>query len=358
MPDRPDPAPDPAPDSAPEEGPAAVHRLRGAATAPGPLPGTDPREALRTVFGELGEAPHAPSLPQLPARGPGADATGRTAALLVELPVDLQPAGWRFVDRPGRDVERARSFLRADLDELAEAAQDWRGPLVVRVLGPWSLLAAVELPRGERSVSDAGARRDVAASLAEGVAAHVADVRRLVPGADVLVQLDEPSLPAVLAGRLPTQSGYGTLRAVEEPEVRAVLSALVDAVRAAGAGAVLRLPAQATPWPLARSCGADALAVDVSGLGDAGWESVAATVESGVRLWAELLAARAAPPPVPEAVDALRVPWRRVGLPAADLADVVVAPAGGPAGLPPAAVRPLLGRLRAVAAAVLESSGD
>lgn len=38
------------------------------ATGVGSLPGTDPAEALRLVFGELPDLPH---LTELPARGPG-----------------------------------------------------------------------------------------------------------------------------------------------------------------------------------------------------------------------------------------------------------------------------------------------
>ncbi|WP_205705762.1 uroporphyrinogen decarboxylase/cobalamine-independent methonine synthase family protein, partial [Kineococcus indalonis] len=330
----------------------------GAVSAPVALPGTDPREASRTVLGELGEPPHVPHLPQLPARGPGADAVGRAAALLVDMPVDLQPSGWRFTDAPGRDAARAAAHLRADLDELAEAAEGWDGPLVLAVLGPWSLAAAVELPRGERSASDPGARRDVVDSLAEGVAAHVADLRRLVPGARPVVQLEEPSLPAVLAGRLPTQSGYGTLRAVDRAEVRAGLRTVVEAVRAAGAEPVVRLAPDEPPLALVREVGAAGVALDVGGLGAHAWESLAATVEDGVRLWAGVLPAAAPVPPVAALVDAVRGPWRRVGLPAAGLVDVVLTPAGGLQDLPPAALRPLLRRLREAGAALAEASGD
>lgn len=321
------------------------------------MPGDDPREAARTVFGELGEAPHVPHLAQLPTRGPGADAVGRTASLLVELPVDLQPAGWRFVDARGRDALRADAFLRADLDELAEAADGWTGPLSVAVVGPWSMLAAVELTRGERSVSDPGARRDVVASLAEGIALHVADVRRLVPGAQVVVQVEEPSLAAVLAGRLPTQSGYGTLRAVDRAEVRAGLRDVFAAVRAAGAEPVVRIEAEDAPWALLREAGAGGVALDVRGLGSAGWESVAAGVEEGLSLWAGVLAPETLPS-VTALVDAVRVPWRRIGLPAAGLGQVVLTPTAGLSGTDPASLRPLFGRLREAAAALLEATGD
>ncbi len=99
----------------------------GTATGIGSWPGTDVRAAIRATFDDLGEPPQLPYLPELPARGPGADMIGRTAALLVDLPVDLQPSGWRLVDHPGRDLKRARSFLSEDLDTLAEVADGYTG---------------------------------------------------------------------------------------------------------------------------------------------------------------------------------------------------------------------------------------
>ncbi len=77
----------------------------GAVTGIGSLPGTDPAEAAALVLGELPDLPH---LPELPARGPGADMVGRGAALLVDLPVELVPSGWRLTARPGpRPAPRA-----------------------------------------------------------------------------------------------------------------------------------------------------------------------------------------------------------------------------------------------------------
>ena len=72
----------------------------GAATGIGSLPGTDIAEAQRVVLGELPDLPH---LPELPARGPGADLIGRTAGLLVELPVELYAGALagRPAPRPG-----------------------------------------------------------------------------------------------------------------------------------------------------------------------------------------------------------------------------------------------------------------
>ena len=112
--------------------------------------------------------------------------------------------------------DRAVSLLRADLDAFEEALeQAGAAPSVVKVqaAGPWTLVAAIELRTGHRVLTDDGAVREFTASLAEGLALHAAEVARRT-GARVVVQLDEPSLPAVLTGRLSTPSGLGTVSAV------------------------------------------------------------------------------------------------------------------------------------------------
>jgi methionine synthase II (cobalamin-independent) len=355
------------------------------ATGVGSWPGTDPAEAARTVLGELGTdgGPGVlllPFLPELPARGPGTDLVGRAAALLVGLSVDLQPSGWRLVDRPGRDVSRARTHLTADLDALAEAADGFTGPLKTQVAGPWTLAAGLELTRGERSVADPGARRDLVASLAEGVAAHLGAVRRAVPGADLVLQIDEPSLPAVLEGRLPTASGYGRLRAVDPAEARAGLAAVLAAARGAGAvTTAVHCCAPDAPIALLREAGAGAVAVDLSLLGPADWESLAVGLEAGVALWAGAVRTDGAPGGAARprggavtaragaataggstaaVVEAVRRPWSRLGLPAAGLADVVVTPACGLAGLSPGGARSALSRCVAAARALAEASEE
>ena len=97
----------------------------GVATGVGSMPHDDPREAAAVVAGELPDLPH---LAELPGRGPGADMLGRAAAVLVDLHVDVQPSGWRLVDRPGRDERRARAYLSHDLDELEAACAGRRRP--------------------------------------------------------------------------------------------------------------------------------------------------------------------------------------------------------------------------------------
>lgn len=352
-------APDAALDLAagPGEGTATPVRTRPVATGTGPWPGTDALEAARAVLGDLSGDDGLPFLPELPDRGPGADPVGRATALLVDLPVDLQPVGWRLVDHPGRDAARTRALWSADTDALAEAADGWSGPLKLQVVGPWTLAASVWLPRGERAVVDAGATRDLVGSLAEGVAAHVQHVRRLVPGAQVVLQVDEPSLPAVLAGRLPTASGWGRLPAVDPLLAR---DALREVLQAAGCPGVLRCSGRGAPLGLLREAGPQGLATDLPGLGPAGWESVATAVEAGLEPWLGVLdpaAAAGSPAGLPAAgalVDAVRGPWRAVGLEAEGLAAAVLTPTSGLAGLAPEAARAVLRRLREAADALAD----
>ena len=76
------------------------------------MPGVDPMEAARIIAGELPDFPH---LAELPGRGPGADLTGRAAALLVDIPAEVTPRGWRIAERPGRDLRRASEGIRCPL---------------------------------------------------------------------------------------------------------------------------------------------------------------------------------------------------------------------------------------------------
>ena len=114
--------------------------------------------------------------PELPARGPGADMVGRSAGLLVEMPVELYASRWRIASHAGRDLGRTRDLWERDLDALTDAAAGLDGPIKLQVAGPWTLAASVDLPIGGRLLRDPGAVRDLTASLAEGLAVHVADV--------------------------------------------------------------------------------------------------------------------------------------------------------------------------------------
>jgi hypothetical protein len=234
------------------------------ATAIGSLPGTDTGAAHRLVFDEL---PDLPFLPELPARGVGADMIGRGAAFLVDFHAEVQPSGWRLTDRPGRDARRADSFLRQDLDFLEENAQEFTRTLKIQAVGPWTLAGTLELRHGDRMLSDLGAVRDLAESLTEGLRLHIAEVRKRVPHASaILLQLDEPALPGVLKGTVPTASGFGRLRAVEEAVARETLAGVIQVVRDSGAGVAVHCCAPDVPIELLRKAGVDHISFDASGI--------------------------------------------------------------------------------------------
>ncbi|MFG3161813.1 methionine synthase [Streptomyces sp. NPDC048232] len=308
----------------------------GPATGVGSLPGDDAREAVKTATGSFEDFPF---LPELPARGPGADMIGRTAGMLVELYARVEPSGWRLGDRPGRDTKRARAWLGEDLDALEEFTQGYQGPLKVQAVGPWTLAAALELRGGEAVLSDAGACRDLAASLAEGLRLHLAEVRRRVPGARVVLQLDEPSLTAVLRGQVRTASGYRTHRAVDRQVVEATLREVAGAH--GGDPVVVHSCAPDVPFALLRRAGVAGVSFDFSLLTERDDESLGEAVESGTRLFAGVVPGTDGPLSDPAgSVMGVRTLWRRLGLRPELLAEAVtVTPSCGLAGASPAYAR-------------------
>ncbi|WP_307805367.1 methionine synthase [Streptomyces spirodelae] len=333
-----------------------------AASGIGSMPGTNAREAARTVTGSLEEPQHLTYLPELPARGPGADMLGRTAGLLAELYVHLEPSGWRISDRPGRDTRRARAWLGEDLDALEEFTQGYgqgerpRG-VKVSAVGPWSLAAGLERRNGEAMLGDHGAVRDLAASLTEGLAAHLAQVRRRVPGAALVLQLDEPSLTAVLRGSLPTASGYRTHPAVD----RAVVESTLREVLAVHDGpAVVHSCAPGVPLGLLRRAGADGVSLDLSLLTERDDEAVGELVEGGGVLFAGVVpgaepAGGALSDPA-GSVGGVRSLWRRLGLSPGLLSEsVVVTPTCGLAGASPAYARAALAHCARAARALADN---
>lgn len=310
------------------------------ATGLGSHPGTDIRDATSLVRDVLATAGGSgttglPYLPELPARGPWADMTGRAAALLVDLPVDLHPDGWRLAPRPGAELRRAQSLLAEDLDALALAYAGYTGPVKVQVTGPWTLAASLWLARGERVLADPSAVADLSASLAEGVAAHLLGLRRMIPGATLVIQLDEPGLTAVLDGSIPTTSGMARHARISAEQAGIHLETVLASARAAlgepapegAAGApvpsrtVIHSCAGTVPWAVLATSSADALALDVRGWSERDWEPAAGWLETpGKTLWAG-----GADRDLVEA-------WRRIGLPKRQLDTLAVTPPCGLAG--------------------------
>lgn len=231
------------------------------ATAVGSMPGTDIDEACRVVHGEI---PACPALPELPARGPSAGLVGRGVAVLVGLPAELRPSGWQTASADGLDQRRARTLLRSDLDAFTEHGHGLDTAVKAQIAGPLTLSAMVERPAGGALLADPGARRDLAASLAEGVAAHVGDLRDGFPEAGrLVVQLDEPMLPQVLAGRVRTASGFSTYRALASDDARDMLRTVLEAAARAGAATIVHSCAREIDVALLHDAGADAVSVDL-----------------------------------------------------------------------------------------------
>ncbi|GAA1372543.1 methionine synthase [Streptomyces beijiangensis] len=310
----------------------------GPATGIGSMPGDDARETAKTVVGSFEDFPY---LAELPARGPGGDMLGRTIGMLVEMYAHVEPSGWRVSDRPGRETRRAQSWLGEDLDALEEFTQGYEGPLKIQAVGPWTLAAGLELRGGELALGDLGARRDLAGSLAEGLRTHLAEVRRRVPGAQVVLQLDEPSLIAVLRGQIRTASGYRTHRAVDR---QAVESTLREVMGVTDGPVVVHSCAPDVPFALLRRAGAAGISFDFSLLTERDEEAIGEAVEGGTRLFAGVVPGTDGPLSDPAgSVMGVRTLWRRLGLNPGTLAEsLVITPSCGLAGASPAYARAAL----------------
>ncbi len=318
----------------------------GSASGVGSLPGTDIAEAQRLVFGELPDLPH---LAELPARGPGADLIGRSTGFLVDLPVQLYAGRWQVAPRPGQDLRRTADLLERDVDQLTEQGDGYAGVVKLQAAGPWTLAAGIELSIGGRMLRDAGAVRDLTDSLAEGLRRHVAEVRKRLPRASVLLQLDEPSLTTVIAGRVKTESGLSVYPPVDGPDAATGLRTVVEAV---GVPVILHSCAPDVPLQVVRDAGAAAVSLDLSLLTDL--DPLGEAIEAGLGFFAG-----AAPTSVPsterpmsskQIAARVQTVWDRLAFPATRLPQqVVVTPACGLAGASPAYARTVLKACREAA---------
>ena len=254
------------------------------ATGIGSLPGDSADEAARMVAGEL---PNFPHLVELPDRGPGSDMVGRTMSLLAglapDLAVETTPAGWRFADAPGREMRRASSWVSEDCDA---AEHHYRNAPVMKtqVCGPWTIAAAVEMRNGHKAIRDPGACRDIAAALADAVSRHVADLQRRLPNVAVIVQIDEPSLPSVLAGGITTVSGIATYRSVDVSVASAHLEMSIKAAGVAGASAWIHCCAPKPPIDVILRAGASGISFDLALLSPETVNEVGAALDAGTTL--------------------------------------------------------------------------
>lgn len=245
-------------------------------SAIGSLPGTDLGAGVRLAL----EATSVPWLPEFPARGPWAGMIGRALGLLDGLGAELLADEWKLSAVPGLDQRRARAALRDDLDILEENAQGLTGPLKVAVTGPWTLASSTFLPLGGRVLGDRIARRDLTQALASSVRELTGEIERRLPGVQVLLQVDEPALPSVLSGSVPTEGGYFRHRSVDRSEAVALLGEL--------GGHVLHCCAPGLDIELAigrDGAGFSGVSLDQDLMTRTQWDAVASLLEEGRDLW-------------------------------------------------------------------------
>ena len=233
-------------------------------TGVGSMPGVDPQEATSIVIGEFGVMPH---VVELPARGPGADPIGRTSALLAEVDrsfeVETTVTGWRIGHTGQAHLRRARAWLSHDLETLEASIGSHVGPIKVQVVGPLTLAARLEDPAGEALVRDLGAVAELAAAAASAFGDLVSRMRRAFPRAHVVVQVDEPDIPAVLSGRVRTSSGRLTYRSLESLVVHRHLTTVLEGITAAGGVGGIRCFQPQAPVDLFVGAGSRFVGVDL-----------------------------------------------------------------------------------------------
>ncbi len=321
------------------------------------MPGTDIAETVRFV---VGECPQLPYLPELPARGPGADMVGRTAGLLATIDpgfaVQTTTTGWRFADRPGAAIRRAQSWVGQDLDALEEYAADVTGAIKVSLCGPWTLAANIELRTGDRALHDPGACSDLTDALVELTGSHVRDLARRLPNASIVVQVDEPSLSAVLTGTVSRQSGWGRLAPVQDATVVKSLGAITEAIKSAGGRSVIHCCADNVPFDALRRIGADGFCVDPRRVSDADIDALGLAFEAEMVLMIGIVpASDASLSEVTASVDQVRNLSHRIGFDIGKFVEqILLSPTCGMAAASPGYVRSATKHLHSVSSALTQ----
>ena len=283
---------------------------------------------------------------------------GRAGALLIDVAIDTVPRGYRIAARPGAVTRRAVSLLDEDMDALEEAweAAGLRGSgrvVKVQAPGPVTLAAGLELANGHRAITDPGALRDLAASLAEGLAAHRAALARRLD-TPVVVQFDEPSLPTALGGQLTGVTALSPVAPLDEAVAAAVLDTCVTTV---GADVLLHSCAPELPWNLLQRSTISAVSVDAASLRATDLDGIAAFVESGRTVMLGMVAASVPErrPSAEEVAAAVVAVTDRLGFGRSVLRDRIgVTPACGLAAATPQWARTAIGLARKAAEAFAE----
>jgi hypothetical protein len=95
----------------------------------------------------------------------------------------------------------------------------------------------------------------------------------------VIVQVDEPALPAVLTGRVPTASGFSRHRSVDAPAASPALEWVFSAISESGATPIAHCCAADAPVSLLTGAGAAGVSVDLGVLEVAAYDDLAVLLE-------------------------------------------------------------------------------
>jgi len=176
--------------------------------------------------------------------------------------------------------------------------------------------------------------RDLAGSLAEGVAAHRAQLARRLD-TPVVVQFDEPMLPAALEGRLTGVTSLTPVHPIDESVAAALLDDLVATV---GTDVVLHSCASGLPWKMLQRSAIHAVSIDASTLVPADLDGIGEFVESGRTVMLGVVATTAPParPSAEEIAKAAAAVTDRLGFPRAVMRERIgITPTCGLAGATP-----------------------
>jgi methionine synthase II (cobalamin-independent) len=183
---------------------------------------------------------------------------------------------------------------------------------------------------------------------------HAAEVARRIPGASVVVQLDEPSLPAVIAGHIRTASGFGVLPEVPAPDATDGLRTVIEAT---GVPTGVHTCASNPPLAVLLAARAAFVSVDAAMLTRHDDDNIGELLESGVHLLLGLVPSTDADLPAVSATTApARELWRRLSYPIETLAQrITVTPSCGLAHASPSYARAALARAREAGRALAEA---
>lgn len=147
-----------------------------------------------------------------------------------------------------------------------------------------------------------------------------------------VLQLDEPSLTAVLRGQVRSASGYRTHRAADRGAVEGALRDVMAAV--GGVPVIVHSCAPDVPFALLRRAGVAGVSFDFSLLTERDWDAFGEAAEAGTALFTGVVPGTDAPLSDPAgSVSGVRALWRRLGLsPEALGTSVAVTPSCGLAG--------------------------